>query len=75
MWRFGVYGSRVNREAGVLAWKTFLGFRQAEIMPKQIQQVGGVPSVMNGEGAIKVNLVGIFAQKPGADRVKGPGPR
>src|SRR5260370_28901284 len=46
-------------------------------MPDQIQEVGGVLAVMNGESGIKPDLLGVLAQQPCADAVKSacPGQR
>ena len=37
-------------------------------------QVGGVFPIMDGEGAVEPDLLGIFAQKPRADGVEGARP-
>ena len=39
-------------------------------MSHQIHQVGGILSIMNREGSIKADLVGVFAQETRADGVK-----
>ena len=43
-------------------------------MADQIHQVGGVLAIVDREGAIEPDLLGVFAQQPGADRVEGAGP-
>ena len=71
---FGVDSTRIDRKTGVLGRKTFFGFRKAEIVPKEVQQVGGIFPIMDGESAVEPDLLGIFAQKPCADGVERPGP-
>src|SRR6516164_3876452 len=39
-------------------------------MPDQVHQIGRVLAVVDGEGGIKSDPIGIFAQKPGADTMK-----
>ena len=43
-------------------------------MPDQIHQVGGILAVVDREGGIEADLVGIFAQQPRADTMEGAGP-
>jgi hypothetical protein len=43
-------------------------------MPDQIHKVGGILAIVNREVGIKADLVGIFAQQPGPDAMKGAGP-
>jgi hypothetical protein len=43
-------------------------------MPHQIHQIGGIFSIVDGEGGIDPDLVGVFAQQPSADTVERPGP-
>ena len=43
-------------------------------MPDQVDQVGRILTVVNGEGGIDPDLVGIFAQKPCTDTVERAGP-
>jgi hypothetical protein len=43
-------------------------------VPDEIHQVGGVFTVVNGEGWIESDMVGIFAKQPGADAVERAGP-
>jgi hypothetical protein len=43
-------------------------------VPHQINEVSRIRAIMDGERAIQADLIGIFAQKPGTDRMKCPGP-
>ena len=43
-------------------------------MPDEVHQVGRVLAVVDGEGGIESDRIGIFAQQPGADAVERPGP-
>jgi len=43
-------------------------------VPHEVHQVGGIFPVMDGEGAVESDLLGIFTQKPRADGVERPGP-
>ena len=43
-------------------------------MPDQVHEVGGVFAVVNREGRIQTDLLGVLAQQPGADAVVGAGP-
>ena len=43
-------------------------------MPDQVHQVGGIFAVVDREGGIEPDLLGIFAQQPRADAVEGAGP-
>ncbi|MGY3420306.1 hypothetical protein ACVWZW_000781 [Bradyrhizobium sp. F1.13.4] len=43
-------------------------------MPDQVHQVGGILAVVDGEGRIDADPLGIFAQQPRADAVEGAGP-
>ena len=43
-------------------------------MPDQVHQVGGILAVVDGEGGIEPDLLGIFAQQPRADGVERAGP-
>ena len=43
-------------------------------MPDQVDQVGRILTVVNGEGGIDPDLVGIFAQKPSTNTVERSSP-
>jgi hypothetical protein len=43
-------------------------------MPDQIDQIGRVFTVVNGEGGIDSDLVGVFAQEPSTDTVERSSP-
>ena len=70
----GIDAARVDRQAGALGRKAALGLRQPAFVPDQIHQVGGILAVMDGEGGIDADPLGIFAQQPRADAVEGAGP-
>src|SRR5690242_19903416 len=71
---FGIYSARVDRETGIFAWKSFVGFREIEIMTEQIHQISRILAVMNGEITIQADLIRVFAQQSAADRVECPRP-
>ena len=54
--------------------KAALGLREAQLMPDQVHQVGGVLAIVDREGGIEADLIGVFAQQPRADAVEGSGP-
>ena len=39
-------------------------------MADEVDEVGGILAIVNGEGAIEADLLGIFAQQPRPDAVK-----
>ena len=43
-------------------------------MTDEVEQVGRILAVVNGEGTIETDLQRIFAQQPGADGVESAGP-
>ena len=43
-------------------------------MPDQVDQVGGIVAIVDGEGGIEPDLIRIVAQQPRADAVEGAGP-
>ena len=49
-------------------------FEKPLFVPDQVHQVGGILAVVDREGGIETDLVGIFAQQPRADAVEGAGP-
>ena len=44
-------------------------------MTDEIEQVGGILAVVNGEGTIETDLQRVFAQQSGPDGVESAGPR
>ena len=72
--RFGIHGARIDRKAGPFGRKPALGLREAEIVPEQVHQVGGILAIVNREIGIEPDLVSIVAQQPRADAVEGAGP-
>jgi hypothetical protein len=43
-------------------------------MPNQVQEIGGIFAVMDGESRIEADPLGVLAQEPRADAVKRAGP-
>ncbi len=43
-------------------------------MPDQVDKVGGIVAIVDGEGGIEADLIRIVAQQPRADAVEGAGP-
>jgi hypothetical protein len=39
-------------------------------MPDHVHQIGRVLAVVDGEGGIKSDPIGVFAQEPGADTMR-----
>ena len=70
----GIDAARVDRKTGALGRKAALGLRQAALVPDQVDQVGGILAVVDGEGRVDADPLGIFAQQPRADAVEGAGP-
>ena len=52
-WGLRVDHARVDGQAGRLAWEALLGLGQPELVPDQIEQVGGILAVEDGEGGIE----------------------
>ena len=69
-----IHDARIDREAGALGREARLGSRKAEIVPNEIQEIGGILAVMDGERPVEPDLRGVFADQPRADGVKGAGP-
>ena len=69
-----VDAARVDRKAGALGRKPAFGFGKSLFVPDQVHQVGGIFAVMDREGGIEADLVGVVAQQPRADAVEGAGP-
>ena len=72
--QFGIDGAGVDRKAGALGREPAFRLGEAELVPDEVHQVGAVLAVMDGEGGIEPDLLGIVAQQPRADAVKGAGP-
>ncbi len=70
----GVDAARVDRQACPFGREAALGLREAEVVANQIHQVRGVLAVMDREGRIEPDLLGIVAQQPRADAVERSGP-
>ena len=67
---------RANRSPGTCPWSGsgFSRARQTELVAHQVHQVGGVLAVVDGEGAVEPDALGVFAQQPRADGVERAGP-
>ena len=70
----GVDAPRIDRKAGALGRKAAFRLREAKLVPDEVHQVGGVFAVMDGESRIEADLLGVFAQQPRADAMKGARP-
>ena len=55
-----------------MAGKRVCGLREAELVAHEIHQVGGILAVVDGEGGIEADLVGVVAQQPRAEPWKVP---
>ncbi len=67
--------ARIDGEAGRLERKALGGLREAEFVADEVDQVGRVAAVVDGEGRVEADLGGALAQQPRADRVEGARPR
>ncbi len=74
MRQLGVDAARVDGEARALGGEAALGLREAERVPHEVHQVGAVFAVVDGEGRVEADLLGVVAQQPRADAVEGAGP-
>ena len=70
----GVDRGRVGGEAGGLPREAAVGPGQAQPVPDQVEQVGRVAPVQDGEGRVEPDRGRVEAQQPGADAVEGAGP-
>ncbi len=57
-----------------LAGKLLFNFRKPQIVPDQIHQVSRIFPVMDREGRVHADLLGILPQQPRTDGMKRPGP-
>lgn len=71
---FRVHCPRIDRQTGALGRKPTFRLREAEFVAYQVDQVGAILAVVNGELRIQSDLFGIDSQQPCADTVKGPRP-
>ena len=65
-----IHGARVDRKAGAFGRKAVLRLREAELVPHEVHQVGGVLAVVDRERRRKADLLGVLAQKPRPDAVE-----
>ena len=70
----GIRGIRVDREASRLLRKAPRLVAEAQFVAHQIHQIRGVAAVEHGEGGIEADRLGIEAQQPARDRMKGARP-
>ena len=69
-----VHASGVDGKASALGGKATFGLGESQFVSRQIHQISGILAVMDREGGVQTNLIGIVAQKSGSDAVKGTGP-
>ncbi|MHC2462540.1 hypothetical protein ACVIHD_001552 [Bradyrhizobium embrapense] len=69
-----VDAARIDRKAGAFGRKPAFGAGEAEIVADQVDQVGGVLTVMDREGRVERDTFGEFTEQPRADAVEGAGP-
>ena len=65
---------RVDRKAGVLAREALAGLGEPQFVPYQVQEVGRVLAVVDGERRIEADARRVFAQQARADAVEGARP-
>jgi hypothetical protein len=70
----GIHGTRIDRKAGALGREARLRLRQPEVVADEIDEIGGILPVVNGERTVETDLRRVFANEPGADGVKSAGP-
>ena len=70
----GVDRVGVDREAGALLREAAVGPGHAQLAAHEVEQVGGVAAVEDGEAWLEPDGVGVLAQQSGADGVERPGP-
>ncbi len=71
----GVDAARVDGKTRALGREPLFGFRKSLFVPDQVHQVGGIFTVVDREGGVETDLVGIFPQQARADAVEGACPR
>jgi hypothetical protein len=71
---FAVYGARIDRQTRALSRKALFGLRKSKIVAHQIHQIGGILTIVDGEGRREPDGFRIFAQQPRTDGVKCSGP-
>ena len=65
---------RVDGEAGVLARKALLDFREAELVAQHVHQIGGIAPVENAEARVEPDGRGMPANQPIRDGMERAGP-
>ena len=66
---------RVDRQARVLAREALLRFREPQLVPQHVQQIGGVAAVEDAEARVQPDRGGVPADQPVGDRVERARPR
>lgn len=64
----------MDRKAGAFGREATFDLGESLLMPDQVHEVGGVFAIMDCEGGIQADLLGILAQQPGTDAVVGSSP-
>ena len=64
----------IDRQAGLLLREARCFLGETQVVPKQIEEVGRVGSVENGECGIQSDRMGVKAKHPVRDPVKCSGP-
>src|SRR4029434_9688429 len=58
------------RKAGALRRKALLRLGETEVVANEIHQIGGILAIVNCEGSVQPNGVGILAEEACTNRVK-----
>ena len=61
---------RIDREAGVLAWKTLFGLRETQPMTHDVHEVGRIAAIEHAERRIEAKPMRVLTHQPIADRVE-----
>ena len=70
----GIHRPRIDGKAGGLQRKALLLLGEPQLMADEVQEIGGILPVVNGEGGVEADGMREVAQEPRADGVKGAGP-
>ncbi len=65
---------RIDAEADILAREALVELRETELLADRIDEVGGVATIEDREVRVEVQVPGVVAQQPRADRMEGAGP-
>ena len=72
--RLGVDRVGVDGETGALLREAAVGPAQGQLVAHEVDEVGGVAAIQDGEAGVEADRVGIVAQQACADAVEGAGP-